>query len=856
MKFLKIVGICLVVLFAAIAVVPYAFRDQIEACVKEQINNMLDANVDYDDFSLSIFSSFPDLRAGLEGVSVTGRGRFEGDTLVYASTLGADIKIMPLLDGDIKINSIIVESPVVRAIVAADSTANWDIYKSEPTVEEVETDTTSTPVVLSLDKVSITHADIAYIDSTSNLMAYIKYLDTELTGEMIDDLFNANFTLDISSLDVVMDNVKYLNGSTVDFDAAIEADLATNKYTFKENKLNFSGVPLAFDGFVQLLDSSTLVNLKLAASETSFKTLLALVPDYIMKDVEGLKMDGSLELYADVNGEYVDMEHIPAIDAAFKINNGVIKYPDLPKSLNDINVDVTVKNPSGSADLTTVDVNRLHFELGSNPFDASLNLVKPMSNPTFEAKVNGTIDLNSLKDALPLDSMSIEGVIKANLKVATDMAAIEKEDYENIKAEGVVDLSQFTFESSDFPQGVNISEAKLEFTPKYLNLDPLKATLGESDFSASGRVESYLPYVLSDGTIKGNLTLKSNYINCNELLGESTATADTTAVVASADSTASGVIEIPKNIDFTLSTDIKKLLYDNLTITNLNGGVVVRGGVAKLNNLVLNACDGKFGLNGTYNAANINKPSIDMAISMTEVDVNKLAKSFSTVDTLLPIAKNAYGKVSVEMSLVSDLDQEMSPILKTMNGKGSFKSQSLSLKKSDFQNKLSKVLGSNKFDEMTMKDFKGSFTITEGSIVVTPFDFDLLKKKATFSGRQSLDQAMDYLMSVPVTRKEVASLISKTGLSIPTEGEDLPLGIKIGGTLTDPDLSIDVDALKKTVGNEVKEQVKEKVAEVVEKAKEEVQEKVVEKVKEELKDNKDVQKAADKIGNLLKKKSK
>ncbi|MCQ2229112.1 MAG: AsmA family protein [Bacteroidales bacterium] len=852
MKLLKIVGVIIAVLVAAIAAVPYAFRDQIEACVKEQVNNMLDANVDYNDFSLSIFSSFPDLRAGLEGVSVIGRGRFDGDTLVYADNLNADIKIMPLLDGDIMINSILVESPIVRAIVAADSTANWNIYKSEST-EVAEEDTTSAPVALNLDKVLITNADVAYIDSTMNLMAHIKELDTELTGEMIGDLFNATIKLNTPSLDIVMDNIKYLSGSTVDFNAGFEADLASNKYTFKENTLNFSGVPLAFDGFVQLLDSSTLVNLKLAASETSFKTLLALIPDYIMKDVEGLKMDGSLELYADVNGEYVDMQQIPAIDMAFKVKDGVIKYPDLPKSLNDINVDVTVKNPGGDADLTKVDVNKLHFELGSNPFDASLNLVKPMSNPTFEAKVNGTIDLNSLKDALPLDSMSLAGVIKANLKVATDMAAIEKEDYENVKAEGVVDLSQFSFESNDLPQSVNISEAKLEFTPKYLNLDPLKATLGQSDFYASGKVESYLPYVLSDGTIKGSLTIKSDYINCNELLGDS-APADTTAVVA--DPNESSVVEIPKNIDFTLSTDIKKLLYDKLTITNLKGGVVVRDGIAKLKDLKLNACDGEFNLDGTYNTVNIQKPSIDMVIGMNEVDVNMLASSFSTVDSLLPIAKKAHGKVSVNMSLVSELDQQMSPVLKTMNGKGSFRSQSLSLKESDFQKKLSKVLGSNKFNEMTMKDFKGSFTISEGSIVLVPFDFKLLSKKATLSGRQGLDQAMDYLMSVPFSREEIASLVNKTGIKMSTDGDDIPVGIKILGTLSDPDLKIDTDALKKAVGQEVKEQVKEKVTEVVDKAKEEVKEKVTEKVAEELKDNPEVKKAADKIGNLFKKKTK
>ena len=845
-KLFKVLAIVLVVIVALLFAVPYFFSDKIEQVVKEEINNLVDAQVDYSDFSLSIFSSFPNLRAGLEGVSVIGNGRFDGDTLAYIGKLSADLKILPLLDGDIAINSIIVNSPVVRGIVTADSIANWDIYHAEPDTIAEEADTTATELKIDLRKVAITDADIKYIDSTMNLMAHIADLDLDLSGKMNGDIMNTTLALDVAAINVEMDKIKYLKNSTIDFDAEIEADLGNDKYTFKENTLNFSGIPLAFNGYVQLKDSATDINLRLAANETKFKTLLALIPDYIMKDVEGLKMDGTFELFADVNGEYIDMDHIPAIDAAFKVNNGLVKYPDLPKSLDNINIDITVKNPSGAADLTTVDVNKMHFELGNNPFDAFLKLSKPMSNPTFSAGINGTVDLNSLKDALPLDSMNVGGIVNADLKVATNMAAIDKEQYEDMKAEGTVNLADFTFESIDFPQGINVSEAKLVFTPKYLQLDPLKATIGKSDFNAAGKVESYLPYVLSDGTIKGSLTLKSDLIDCNELLGtdqSSEATADTTVSEA-------GIVEVPKNIDFTLSTDIKKILYDRLVISNVNGGVSVKDGIAKLNNLKLNMCEGSVGLNGAYNTQNIKKPFFDMNFALTDVDVNELTNSFSTIDSLLPIAKKAYGKISISMDLVSDLDQEMSPIIKTMNGKGTFKSEKLSLKESDFQTKLSKLLGNDKYNSMTMKSFKGSFTIVNGDIVLVPFNINVFDKIATLSGKQGLDQTMAYLMSIPISRSEIASIIGKTGISLPTTGDDIPVGINIGGTLQKPELSLNTDELKSAVANEVKAQVTEKVTEVVDKVKD--------KATEEIKNNEEVKKATESvkksIGNLLKKK--
>lgn len=863
-KFLKIFGIVVLVIIAAIIIIPFAFSDKIEQTVKEVAAEYVDADIDYDDFSLSIFSSFPDLRAGVDGLKVTGHGKFAGDTLAYIGAFKADLDIMSLFSGEYKVNAIIINDPVIRGIVAKDSTANWDIAISDTTaVEEEEVDTTaSSPLNLNLDRIEITNANIAYIDSTSDMEARIADLDLLAKAKLNGDLTNISLDLDVDGIGVIMEKTKFVKNATLNFDADIEADLAQNKFTFKDNTLNFAGVPLAFDGWVQLGEKATSVDIKLAANETEFKTILALVPDAIMKEVAGLQTKGSLELYAYAKGDYVDMEHIPALDVVFKINDGFVKYPDLPKSLNDINIDVAVKNPSGSADLTTVDVNKFHFELGQNPFDASLSLKKPISNPTFNAKVNGTVDLGSLKDALPLDSMTIDGIVNANIAVASDLNTINAQKYENVSADGTLGLKSFKFEMAGLDYNVSVPEAKLKFTPKYVELNPLTAVVGKSDFAFTGKVENYLAYVLSDGTIKGTATLKSKLIDCNELIGTSAAPADNAAATeaAPADTTTAvaGVVEVPKNIDFTFNTAIDKILYDNLTISNTSGGVKVKDGVANLSKLKLGLCDGTVTLDGKYSTTNIEKPSIDMNIDLSNVDINKLANSFSTVDTLLPLAKSAHGRVNIALDITSQLDQTMSPVLKTMNGNGSFKTNDIALKNSEYQQKLSKLLANDKYNEMGVKNCKITFTIVDGSIIVKPFDFDVFKKKATFSGKQELDMTMDYLLSMPLERAEVAKLIGNAGISAKTwsKGADIPVGVKIGGTLTSPKFNLNLDDAKAALIGEAKAAVQEKVTEAAKEAVEKVTEKATEKAKEvieeKLKDNEAVNKAADKAKDALK----
>jgi hypothetical protein len=852
---LKIIGIIFALIIVALIAIPYLFSDKIEEIVKREINNYVDAVVDYDKFSLSIFSSFPDLQAGLEGVSVVGKERFANDTLAYIGRFAADVDIMSVFGESIAINKVLLESAKVKALVASDSTANWDIVKATPEdttiVEEV--DTTASTLALDIEDVSIIDLNVAYIDSTSDMAAYINGIDLDLSGKMVGDVTDIKMLLKIAGIDVEMGGLKMLNGSTVNFDAGIEADLANNKYTFKENELNFSGIPLAFDGYAQLKDSSTLVDIKLAAKETSFKTILTLIPDYIMKDVPGLKMDGTLDLFANVNGEYIDMDHIPALDIAFRINDGVVKYPNLPKSLNDINVDLSIKNPGGSADLTVVDLSKFHFELGSNPFDATLNVATPLSNATIAAMLKGVIELGSLKDALPLDSMTIDGVVNANLNLATDMKAIEAAAYETIKANGTLGLKTFSFESTNFPQGVIIPEAQLAFSPKAIELNPLKVNVGKSDFDVTGKVKNYLTYALSDGTLKGKVTLASKLIDCNELMGETTATTDSTATeeVATTDSTATtsaADLAIPKNLDILVTADIDKLLFDKLNIDNITGQIDIREGVAQLSKLKMNIFEGSASLNGAYNTKTPEKPIVDMAIDLSSVNINSLTNSFSTIDSMLPIAKSAYGIIDLALNVDTQLDGELSPVLETTNGKGTFRSTDIQLKGSEFQEKLSKLLNKENLKELSLKDLSVNFTIEKGNIIVEPFKMKILGKEAQFSGKQSLDQSMNYLLSIPFTRAEVISILGNAGAGINAEGADVPVGVTIKGKLTKPELGLNLDEAKSALINEVKAKTEEKIN----KAKEEIKAKAEEKIKEELQNNENVKETTDKLKKLFK----
>src|SRR5690606_28577249 len=142
------------------------------------------------------------------------------------------------------------------------------------------------------------------------------------------------------------------------------------------------------------------------------------------------------------------------------------------------------------------------------------------------------------------------------------------------------------------------------------------------------------------------------------------------------------VIEIPKNIDFVLHTNIDQVLYDDLTLKNTNGDVVIKDGIANLNNLKFNTPDGLFTFNGNYNTQNIARPTFDLGIDIEGLSVKQAYSSFVTVQKLAPIAEKVNGKFNTDLNLSGGIGADMMPELTTLTGGGIVKILQASLEDS------------------------------------------------------------------------------------------------------------------------------------------------------------------------------
>lgn len=236
---------------------------------------------------------------------------------------------------------------------------------------------------------------------------------------------------------------------------------------------------------------------------------------------------------------------MPGFGAHLEVANAMFKYPSLPKSVNNINVNIDIQNPNGNPDATTIDINKFHLEMASNPLDVAMHVKTPISNPSINGEVKGKIDLASVKEFIPMEAGDeLNGVIAADVKLNGKMSMITDKKYEQFKAQGTVEVEKMNYKSTSVPYSILINTMKLNFTPQFVELVSFDAKMGKSDIKATGKIEDFLQYVFKDSLIKGNFNMSANLIDLNELM---TATStDTVAAKTIADSSAMSVVLIPK----------------------------------------------------------------------------------------------------------------------------------------------------------------------------------------------------------------------------------------------------------------------------------------------------------------------
>lgn len=790
-KVLKIAGITLGVLLILILVLPFAFQGKIEKLVKQEGNKMLNAQFDFSALDISLIRNFPSASITLEDFWLKGAGEFQNDTLIQAGELTAAVNLFSLFgNSGYDISKIIIEDTKVKAIVLENGHPNWDVMKpSADTTDTEETPTESAPIRIKLQKLSIKDLSVSYDDRQGGMYAAINHLNATCSGDFGSERTTVDLSMETPSLTYRTRGIPFLNKARLEADMNVDADFANNKYTLKDNTISLNAIQVNIDGWAAMQKNGIGMDMKLNTNEVGFKELLSLIPAIYAKDFQDLKTDGKASLTAFAKG-ILGQDQVPQFEVALDVKDGMFRYPSLPAGVENINITANVKNAGGNIDATEITVSPFDFVLAGNPFSLKASVKTPMSDPDLQASAQGTLDLGKIKEVYPLEDMTLNGTIQADMNLAGKLSYIEKEQYDQMKAAGSIRLNNMKLNLQDMP-AIDIQRSTFSFSPRYLQLSETTINIGQNDLTVDSRFENYLGYALKGSTLKGNLNISSNHIHVNDFISSDTTTvqAPETHDSTTVSSSEAGVIRIPENIDFTMQANLKEVLFDKMKLETVSGVLTVKNGTVDMRNLSFNTMGGSITANGAYSAPKGVQPHLNAGFDMKGIGFAQAYEELGLVQQLAPIFSGLKGNFSGNLKINTPLDEKMSPVMQQVQGSGSLSTKDLSLSDVKFINQVADIVKKPSMKDIQVKDLNLDFEIADGRVTTQPFDLKLGDYTMNLSGSTGLDQTIDYTGKITLPSGGIGSKLGTVDMTI-------------GGTFTSPKVGIDMANLAKNAAEQ------------------------------------------------------
>jgi len=451
-----------------------------------------------------------------------------------------------------------------------------------------------------------------------------------------------------------------------------------------------------------------------------------------------------------------------------------------PNPIKNINFKGSILNTNGTMESLNLNIQPASFLFEDKPFylTASLNNFEDIN---YDIKAKGELDIAKIYKVFSQKGLDLEGYANADVSFKGKQSDATKGNYNALQNKGTLELRNIKTTSTYLPQAFVINNGLFTFNQDKMNFTNFNASYGTSTFLMNGYMENVINFALSENEIlKGNFSVSSNYLNVDEFLTsvnendvktEVDAIAETTPVSINTGTT--GVIVIPKTVDFNLNANVKKVDFQELKIDNLIGNLQINQGTLSLNNVNFGIIGSTAKMRAKYKDETLNKADFDFAIKAEDFDIKKAYTDIKMFREMASAAENAEGIVSLDYKVKGKLDGNMTPIYPSLSGGGTLSVKNVKMKGFKMFNVISKETATDAFKDADLSKVNIKTTIKNNIINIEQFRFRVAGFRTRIEGQTSFD----------------GNLNIKMRLGLPPLGI-IGIPIKVTGTQENPNVKI------------------------------------------------------------------
>lgn len=808
-KIFKWGGITLLLLIIAMIAIPFFFKDTIKEKVIEMANENLKANIALQDVDISLFKNFPKAQVTLNDFVLVNKEPFVGDTLFAAKHIDVTLSIKDLLAGNYNLLGANVRDASVYIHLNKEGAGNFDIAIPSDKPEEE-----SAPIKLDIQQYNVENLKFTFKMDDGNLFMEVADIYHSGKGNFAEEVLDLD-TQTKANVTFVMDKSTFMKQVPITLQAILGIDLKNQKYTFKQNKATVNRLDLVFDGFIQLLEEGQRYDLTFSTPTNSFQNFLALIPEEYSKSIENVKTTGNLTLKGFAKGDMVG-DKIPTFGIEMYADNASFKYPNLPKTVRDITIDLKVNNDTGITNDTKINLNKFTMSIDQDHFSARANVSNMVVNPFVDMALKGTVNLANLSQAYPISlDKKFSGILRADIATQLDMKSVEAKKYQNIKAQGTLSLSQFVYAGEEFVKPFHIDNLNVTFNPSHIGLSQFDARTGETDLHLTGTIDNLYGFAFRKEILKGNFNLSSNKLVVNDFMQPAAKEATTPTKQETketpkieAKTPTQAAIKVPAFLDCTLTAKANTVSYDNLKLSNVSGKLIIKDEKVALENLKSDIFGGNIALSGDVSTKE-KTPTFDVDLNLNRVNIPEAFSQITMLEKIAPIANAVQGKVNTVINVKGSLKNDLTPEINSISGDlfAALIDSKIDSQGSALLSALDSQFTGLNLANLNLKDIKAAVDFEDGKVKIKPFTIKYKDVGIEVAGSHGFDQQMNYKLTFNVPPqmlgKEAEGLLAKLTPENQKKISNLPVVATVGGTFKKPQVSTDAKTVVKDLATQI-----------------------------------------------------
>lgn len=437
------------------------------------------------------------------------------------------------------------------------------------------------------------------------------------------------------------------------------------------------------------------------------------------------------------------------LGARIQIKDMNLRAPGLESALDNLTATVTSTNPQDTTRIANVEckleMNRLKARLAD-------------SLGVFCGRSTGTVKLQpgARNPARPKVGLALQADTlfcrMGDTKLGMDKAGIGV-TAEQVRdsfwvPKGIVGFNRMKVSTPMCALPIRLLKTSLTVGNRTISLRNATMRIGRSDLTATGAIYDLYGAMHHHKPLRAKLELTSNNLNCNQLIRSLSFPTDT--LQAEADTTATNLelFVVPKNVDFELTTRLRRVRYGKMVFEDVRGDIDVRNQAVHLKELSMRGMDAEMRTTLIYQARQRKRGYAGFDFRLHNIDISKLVDFAPSLDSIVPMLRSFQGTVDFDVAAETRLDSCLNIKIPSLRSAIHIKGDSLVLMDGETFAEISKKFLFKNKEKNMIDSISVNISVKDGNVTVYPFVIEMDRYRAAVGGTQDLDMNFDYHISI------------------------------------------------------------------------------------------------------------